>query len=90
MASEQTPATTQEKPPPRNWCEIVVVKQHKVLCFHSDRRSPVPLGVLEPLDKVLRSPRLQVFAVVVGKGSLRVSLHGGQLDGFSQHRVFTE
>lgn len=89
MASEQTPATTQEKPM-RKWCEIVVVKQHKVLCFHSDQRSPVSLGVLEPLDKVLRSPRLQVFAVVVGKGSLRVSLHGGQLDGFSHHRVFTE
>lgn len=66
------------------------MKQPKVTCLRSDQRSPISLGVLEPLDEVLRSPRLQVFAVVVGKGSLRVSLHGGQLDGFGQHRVFTE
>lgn len=56
----------------------------------SDQRSPVSLRVLQPLDKVLCSPRLQVFAVVVGKGSLRVSLHGGQLDGLGQHWVLTE
>lgn len=36
------------------------------------------------------SPRLQVLAVVVGKGSLRVSLHGGQLGGFGQRQVLTE
>lgn len=50
--------------------------------------SPVSLGVLQPLDKVLRPPRLQVFTVVVGEGPLWVSLHVWELAGFSQHRVF--
>lgn len=55
-----------------------------------EANSPVSLWVLQPLDKVLRPPRLEVFTVVVGKGPLWMSLHVGEVTGFSQHRVLIQ
>lgn len=52
--------------------------------------SPVPFGVLQPLDEILSSSRLQVFAVVVGERPLRMSLHVWELDGFGGNRVFIQ
>lgn len=61
----------------------------EVLTSHTSNYThwPAPLVVHQPAHKVLRLPVLQVLAVVVGEGSLRVPLHAGQLPGLGLRRA---